>query len=315
MHVMLTGGAGFIGSHIADKLIQRGDRVTIVDNLSTGKRRNIHPAAQFIQMDIRDPQMGVLFADDPPAAVIHQAAQISVSRSMVDPVEDARINVEGTLGLLELSRLHQVQRFLMASSAAVYGDPQQLPISEEHPLKPYSPYGISKMAAEHYLAAYTRHYGLSGCVLRYANVFGPRQIAKGEGGVVSIFCEKLIGGEPPIIEGDGKQTRDFIYVADVARANLAALDNQVTGIFNIGTQKETSINDLIRALEAACGSKITAIYGPPREGDIRFSVLDAEKARHALDWQAQVELDQGLIDTFRYYGQLAEEEEPHALRP
>ena len=314
MHVLLTGGAGFIGSHIGDMLIERGDRVTVVDNLSTGNRRNLHPDIRFVQMDIRDEGLGAVFAADPPDAVIHQAAQISVSRSMADPVEDARINVEGTICLLELARKYQTRRFLIASSAAVYGDPQQLPIGEDHPLRPYSPYGISKMAGEHYLAAFTRNYGLSGCVLRYANVYGPRQIAKGEGGVVSIFCERLIGGEMPIIEGDGKQTRDFIYVGDVARANLAALHSQETGIFNIGTQQETSVCDLVAAMEQARGSAIVPVHAPAREGDIRFSVLNTEKARGALLWEPQVTLKEGLKETFRYYRQLAEEEANHAHR-
>ncbi len=315
MHAMLTGGAGFIGSHIADHLINRGDRVTIIDNLSTGNRKNIHPDARFVHLDIRDPQLAEVFAADLPDAVIHQAAQISVSRSMVDPLEDARINIAGTLALLELSRQHGVKRFLMASSAAVYGDPQQLPIDENHPQNPYSPYGISKLAAEHYLAAYARNYDMACCVLRYANVYGPRQIAKGEGGVVSIFCEKVIAKEAPVIEGDGEQTRDFVYVEDVARANLAALDGQRTGVFNIGTQQETSVRALVRTMAAARGFEITPVYGPPREGDIRSSVLKATKAKQILHWESQIGLQAGLKQTFQYYEQLAEEESTYAHRP
>ena len=314
MHILVTGGAGFIGSHIVDGLIERGDRVTVVDNMSTGSVHNLNIGAQLLPMDIRDEKLATLFAENRPDAVIHQAAQISVGRSMEDPLEDARINIEGTIQLLELCRQYDVGSFLFSSSAAVYGDPVDLPIFETSPLKPYSPYGISKLAGEHYIAAYGKHYGLSWKVLRYANVYGPRQIAKGEGGVVSIFCEQVIAGQNPTIQGDGLQTRDFIYVKDVARANLAALDRGETGVYNIGTQTEISIQKLLEAMEQAAGRTISPTFSAPREGDIRFSVLNAEKAGKQLGWTPTVSLTEGLKETFHYYSELVGKEQPHAER-
>lgn len=311
MHVWVTGGAGFIGSHIVDRLIAENHRVTVVDNLSTGSKENIHRCARFLQLDILDSQLDTIFGDDPPQAVIHQAAQISVSRSMAQPGEDARINIEGTIHLLELCRKFGSHRFLMASSAAVYGNPVGIPIQEDSPLRPFSPYGISKMAGEHYLAAYTMNYGLSTCALRYANVYGPRQIAKGEGGVVSVFYQQILDGTAPLIQGDGRQTRDFVFVGDVARANAAALMSEETGVFNIGTQTETSVQDLLEAMEKACDHPIQAEYGDARPGDIRFSALDCQRARTRLGWTARTTLAEGLKETFRYFSnRTAQEGDP-----
>ena len=305
MHILVTGGAGFIGSHIVDALVERGDRVTVVDNLSTGSLNNLNPQVQFFPLDIRDERMQEVFQQSHVDGVIHQAAQISVSRSMEFPLEDAQINVEGTIRLLELSRQHGVGRFLFASSAAVYGEPEGLPIGETVSLQPFSPYGISKMAGEHYVTAYGRNYGLKTTVLRYGNVYGPRQIAKGEGGVVAIFCEKISHHENPCIQGDGKQTRDFIYVKDVAQANLAALDSSASGVFNVGTQQETSVEFLLLAMEEALNKKITPEYGPAREGDIRFSFLNCEKAQQQLGWSPRYSLTEGLKETWGHYQELA----------
>ena len=300
MSILVTGGAGFIGSHIVDSLINEGEQVVVVDDLSTGRSQNLHPKARFYKLDIRDRSLGDLFAKENITGVIHQAAQISVSRSLLNPEEDADVNIRGTLLLLRLCRQHQVRRVVFASSAAVYGNPRHLPIDEDHLTCPLSPYGISKLTGERYLAFAQEAWELSFAALRYANVYGPRQIAAGEGGVIAIFADQLCKKEAPVIWGDGEQTRDFVYVKDVARANVLALKQASEGIFNIGGGRETSINKLLAQMTRAAKTEIKAQYQPSREGDIKNSCLDFKKAREKLQWQAQVGLEEGLEKTLAW---------------
>ena len=249
MHVLVTGGAGFIGSHIADALIARGDRVTIVDDLSTGDRANVNPSAELRVTDVRDVDAGGF------DAIIHQAAQIDLRKSVADPGFDAEVNVVGSVRLLEAAANAGVKRFLFASTGgAIYGEPLQAPQSEEHPANPLSPYGCAKLAVEHYMHYYREVRGLSCVALRYANVYGPRQNAHGEAGVVAIFAPRLLHDEEVTINGSGEQTRDFVYVADVVAANLGALDGDFGGAFNVGTGVETSINELHAKMAALAGT-------------------------------------------------------------
>ncbi len=292
MRVLVTGGAGFIGSHITRVLLREGHRVTVVDDLSTGSLDNLPKGVAFYRLDVTG-AMDALFDAERPEAVVHQAAQVSVPRSLQDPVRDLDLNAGGTLNLLEHGRRFGVARFILASSAAVYGEPRYLPLDEEHPVQPLSPYGLSKYAAERYLDLYRRLYGLSGCALRYANVYGPRQAAHAEGGVVAIFCEQLARGLPPVIYGDGEQTRDFVYVEDVARANLAAL-TAGEGFFNIGAGRAVSVNNLWCLLRELTGSRLDAVHRPPRPGDIRDSVFNPARAREVLGWRPGRDLEKGL---------------------
>lgn len=301
MKTLVTGGAGFIGSHVVDRLLSNGHQVTIIDDLSTGKAENVAKSASFYRLSILDPNLDIVFRQEKPDMVIHHAAQINVQRSLKDPIHDLRVNVEGTLRLLELSRQYGVHKFIYASSAAVYGNPQYLGIDEAHPISPLSFYGISKYTPEQYIHVYSELYELKYTILRYANVYGIRQDPKGEGGVVSIFVDKVLKGEKPIIYGDGEQTRDFIYVEDVAAANLAALTRGDNEILNIGTGCPTSINELLRLLNELNGTEIQPEYYPERPGDIRHSYLKNDKARKILGWKPKVSLREGLAKTLDYY--------------
>lgn len=296
MRVLVTGGAGFIGSHIADTLIARGDRVSILDNLSTGRFENIDPRTNFYKGDLRDAKFVLeTLQSERPDYVIHHAAQIDVQTSIDNPAADAAINIIGTISLLEACRACDVKKIIYASSAAVYGNPRYLPVDEKHPLQPLSGYGVSKHTVEHYLTAYNEIYGLDYTALRYANVYGPRQDASGEGGVVAIFTDRLLQGERPKIFGDGKQTRDFIFVGDIVRANLAAINTPgSTGIFNVSTGLPTSVNELFYALREITGSSIEPEYCPPRPGDIEHSYLDEKAAVAGLKWQTEMPLADGL---------------------
>jgi len=303
MNILVTGGAGFIGSHIVDRLIEQGHQVLVVDNLSSGRRENLNPGASFYQLNINSPDLEDIFRQEKIDVIIHQAAQIDVKSSLQDPLLDAENNIQGSLRLLELARKYKIKKIVYASSAAVYGDPKEaeLPLQEESPIEPLAPYGASKHAVEHYLKIYHQQYGLSYAVLRYANVYGPRQDVRGEGGVVAIFASHLLAGERPVIHGDGSQTRDFIYVSDVARANCQALERGEKGVYNISTGREVSINELWQALESRASVSFRAKYGPVRPGDISRSVLANSKARIELDWQPEVELTEGLAATLKYY--------------
>lgn len=302
MRILVTGGAGFIGSHVAEAYLAVGHEVLVVDNLSSGKRENLPAGARFEQLDIRDKEISALCQDWRPEVICHQAAQVDVRRSVADPVFDAEVNILGMLGLLEAARAARVAKVIFASSGgAIYGEQETFPAPETHPLNPCSPYGVSKLAGEKYLGYYRQVYGLPYVALRYANVYGPRQDPFGEAGVVAIFASKLIRGEQPIINGDGRQTRDYVFVADVARANLLALKPGLSGAFNIGTGQETDVVSLFGELRSLAGSSAPAEHGPAKAGEQRRSVLDARLAADRLGWRPEVGLKEGLRRTVDYF--------------
>jgi UDP-glucose 4-epimerase len=294
MKILVTGGAGFIASHAVDGFIQAGHQVVIVDNLSSGRRENINPKATFYQLDIRSPELAGVFAREKPDIVDHHAAQIDVRRSVAEPIYDAEINILGTLNLLQNAVKYEVKKIIYISSGgAVYGEPEYLPCDESHPIRPMSPYGVTKHTIEHYLYLYQQNYGLRHLVLRYANVYGPRQDPNGEAGVVAIFGRRMLKGEPITINGDGKQERDFVYVGDCARANLIGLERG-EGIYNLGMGVATSINEVFQCMKKLTGYKLDPIYGPAKMGDIFRIYLDASKARRELGWEPVVSLEDGL---------------------
>jgi UDP-glucose 4-epimerase len=302
MKVLITGGAGFIGSHIAEALIESRYDVAVVDNLVTGYEKNLPPAVRFYKQDVRM-DLDDLFAAEKPDYVIHQAAQVSVSHSFIDPLYDCEENILATLNILQACVRHNVKKVVFASTAAVYGNPVYLPVDEAHPLLPISFYGLTKGHAEKCIQIYGDTHQLDYSILRYANVYGPRQDARGEAGVVSIFIEKLIQGEEPIIFGDGKQTRDFIFVKDVARANVAALTSASKEILNIGAGQEVSIQEIINQLAMIIEKPVQPLLRPVREGDIRSSVLQNERAQLMLGWSPGHSLEEGLRETVRFYQQ------------
>lgn len=301
MKVLVTGGAGFIGSHIVDLLVESGFRVSVVDDLSTGRFENINPGVNFYRVGVGSGDFGEVIARERPDAVVHQAAQVDVQRSLREPLADAEINILGAVNLLEACRRYNVSKVVYASSAAVYGNPAYLPVDEKHPVKPQSPYGASKYTVEHYLRIYSEVYGVRYTVLRYANVYGPRQDAGGEGGVVAIFVDKLLSAEAPKIFGDGEQTRDFVFVKDVAAANLAALHRGDGLILNVSTGAMLSVNSLFHAIKSITMSSLSPVYCPPRPGDITHSYLANEKAREALEWRPRYSLEDGLRETVEFY--------------
>ena len=302
MKVLVTGGAGFIGSHVADRLLADGHDVVILDDLSTGNVEHLQANARFYQMDLRSPWIDELFRIERPEAVVHQAAQASVRRSVDDPVFDAGVNVLGTAALLQASVHHGVRRFLFASTGgALYGDADVTPTPEDYPTLPVSPYGAAKLSAEVYLRTFNALHGLSYAALRYANVYGPRQNPHGEAGVVAIFARRLLSGEKARINGDGRQTRDFVYVGDVAEANARALNSDAVGSFNVGTGVETDINTIFQTLKRLTGSTEPEEHGPPLPGEQRRSVVDARKIEKTLGWQPKTSLDAGLDATVRYF--------------
>jgi UDP-glucose 4-epimerase len=301
MKVLVTGGAGFIGSHIVDQLFARGHQVVIIDNMSTGKETNLHPEAAFYRIDMENAKIQDVFEQEKPDIVIHQAAQTVVQTSVLEPVYDAHMNILGTINLLEAARLHGVKKFIYASSAAVYGDPQYVPIDEKHPVGPLSGYGISKYTPEQYLRVYEELYGLKYTILRYANVYGIRQDPKGEGGVISIFIDKAIDQNAFLIFGDGEQTRDYVYVEDVAKANVAALEAGDNEVFNIGTGIHTTLNQLVEKLQQISGYSSETIYEAERLGDIKHSYFTVEKAKTGLNWVPTISLSDGLQKTYQYY--------------
>lgn len=298
MKILVTGGAGFIGSHVVDRCVEAGHGVAVVDDLSSGQRQQVNAAARLHVVDIRTPALDDVFRGEAPEAVVHLAAQASVGRSVANPQLDAEINVLGSLNLLECARRAGTRRFVYISTGgAGYGDTDVVPTPESHPTRPVSPYGTSKVAAELYLGCWETLHGLSGVVLRLANIYGPRQNPHGEAGVIAIFTDRLLRGEPCIINGDGLQTRDYVYVGDVAEAALRALERpQVTGPVNIGTGVETTVVALFEALRAAFGHGESR-HGPARPGEQRRSLLDASRARQVLGWTARVGLDEGLRRT------------------
>jgi len=302
MKVLVTGGAGFIGSHIVDRLVQEGHEVVVVDNLSTGKKKNLNRAARFYKMDILSPKIEKIFKKEKPDLISHHAAQMDVRRSVADPIFDAQVNILGFLNVLENAVRHGSKKVIFASSGgAAYGEQQVFPAPETHPLHPVSPYGISKLSGEHYLYYYQRVAGLSYVALRYANVYGPRQDPFGEAGVVAIFSQKTLLNDQPIINGNGKQTRDYVFVEDVVEAHMSVLEDGIQGIFNVGTGKETSVNQLFRHLVEITGAKIKEVYGPEKRGEQIRSVLDYAKLKKATDWEPKVQLQDGLKATVDYF--------------
>lgn len=299
---VVTGGAGFIGSHLVEALVAEGWRVGVVDDLSSGSASRVPPEAELVAADVRSPQARDFVVRFRPHAVAHLAAQVSVARSVGDPVLDADVNVVGTIAILLASREAGVRRVVFASSAAVYGAPAYLPIDEGHPTRPLSPYGISKLAGEHYVRVLAEAWGAGWVVLRYANVYGPRQDAQGEAGVVAVFADRVVRGEGALpVHGDGLQTRDFVYVGDVAEATLRAmtLDAAAGRILNVGTGQETSVLELAEAIWRAAGRQgpLPVEHQPARPGDIRHSRLDVRQAADGLGWRASVGLEEGLRRT------------------
>ncbi len=303
MKVLVTGGAGFIASHVVDKYIDNGYEVVIVDDLSTGRKSNLNPAAKFYQMDIRSPEIAKVFEAERPDFVNHHAAQMNVRRSVVDPLFDADVNVRGSINLIENARSYGVKHFVYISTGgAVYGEPIYLPCDEDHPINPICPYGASKHTVEHYLYMYHVNYSLSYTVLRYPNVYGPRQDPHGEAGVIAIFTGQMLKGEQVIINGDGENERDFVYVGDCAAANLDALECATgSGIYNIGSGKGTTVNQVYAALKNATGYKLDPIHGPAKIGETRRIYLDARKAEHGLSWKPTVSFEEGLAKTVEYF--------------
>jgi len=299
---LVTGGAGFIGSHIVDALVQQGHKVAVVDNLSTGFARNLNPRAQFYEMSICDSRLSEVFQREKPEVVNHQAAQMVIQRSVDDPVFDAEQNILGSLNLILNCIRFGVKKIIYASSGgAVYGEPQYLPADERHPVNPIAQYGVSKHTVEHYLHLYSVQSGLDYVVLRYSNVYGERQNPEGEAGVVAIFARQMLKGQSPTIFGPGDKTRDYTYVADVARANLLAMQRGRKGTYNIGTGVETSDREMFDILAKLSGYKGSPHYTQVRKGEIYKICLDNSKASRELGWQPQVSLREGLSQTVGYY--------------
>lgn len=303
MKILVTGGAGFIGSHVVDTFLAAGHEVVVVDDLSTGRLSNLNPGAKFFQVDIRSPQVEDIFMEERPDIVDHHAAQMDVRRSVDNPLFDADVNVLGSIKLIELARKTDVKRFIYISTGgAVYGEPDYLPCDEDHPVNPICPYGASKHTVEHYLYMYQDMYGLDYVVLRYPNVYGPRQDPHGEAGVVAIFTGQMINGDQVVINGDGEQVRDFVYVEDCARANLVVLEAKHTNtIYNLGFGKGTSINEVYSKLRKITDYQLNAKYGPEKTGETRRIYLDASRAQDELGWVPKVGLEQGLEKTVEYF--------------
>jgi UDP-glucose 4-epimerase len=308
MNVCVTGGAGFIGSHVADALIECGHTVDVLDNLSTGRRWKVPDESRLFELDIRSDAAASLVADQEYDILIHHAAQMDVRRSVEDPRFDADVNIVGLLNLMQVGVEHGLERVIFASTGgAIYGEPAYTPQDLDHPLRPVSPYGVAKLASEKYLSYYKNQFGIDTVSLRYANVYGPRQNPNGEAGVVAIFTRSMLEGEQPVIYGDGEQTRDYVYVGDVVRANLAAVDYDGAGVFNVGTGQETSVNKLFQKLRMITGADVEQHHGPAKPGEQERSVLGYERTTSALDWSPQVALEDGLDRTVKWFEKVLEQ--------
>jgi UDP-glucose 4-epimerase len=304
--VLVTGGAGFIGSHVCDEFLRKGHEVVALDNLSSGRRENLDPRVRLMVLDIRSPEAAELVKSERPEVICHLAAQMDVRRSVEDPRFDAEVNISGLLNLLEAARRSEVKKFILSSTGgAIYGEQDVFPAPESHPQRPVSPYGASKAAGELYLGYYRAQYGLPYVALRYSNVYGPRQNPHGEAGVVAIFSERLLAGRECTIFGDGGQTRDFVFGPDVARANSLALEGDFVGSVNIGTGVETDINHLYALLVEAAGSTAEAVHAPGKPGEQRRSSIDPALAKRVLGWEPTVGLAEGLRLTVEYFRQQA----------
>ncbi len=301
--VLVTGGAGFIGSHIADLLIENGYSVVIIDNMSSGRTENVNRKASFYKIDILSKELGKVFEKEKPDFVVHCAAQISVIKSLKEPVFDAENNILGSINLFECCVRHKVKKIVFASTGgALYGNPKKIPSGEDTPVKPLSPYGVAKYCIEQYLSYYNRLYNLNYLSLRFANVYGPRQDPFGEAGVVAIFAKKLLSNEVPTINGDGNQTRDFVFVRDVAEASLLAIEKDVPEReINISTAKETSVNEIFMIIKNAIKSNIQPKHGPEIKGEVRRIALDNSLAGKQLGWKSKTSIDDGIRETIEWF--------------
>jgi UDP-glucose 4-epimerase len=302
MKIVVTGGAGFIASHIVDAYLKQGHEVHVIDDFSTGGKLNLNPDAVLHKCNVADAEAANVILKVKPDVLNHHAAQMDVRHSVEDPLFDAGVNILGFINLLEACKKAGTARVIFASSGgAIYGDEEPIPADEDHPKKPMSPYGISKMTGELYLAYYYMAFGMHYVALRYANVYGPRQSTKGEAGVVAIFISQLLVGKPPTINGDGRQTRDYVFVGDVVRANVAALKTSHVGGINIGTRRETDVVTLCRMLQQRAHSKVEALHGPAKTGEQMRSCLDISLAGRVLEWRPEIGLEEGLTQTLAYY--------------
>jgi len=302
MKFCVTGGAGFIGSHVVDALIERNHTVHVLDNLSTGRQWKVRDEARLFELDVRSDAAASLVAEQEYDVLVHHAAQMDVRQSVENPRFDADVNIGGLLNLMQAGVERGLERVLFASTGgAIYGEPVYTPPNLDHPLRPVSPYGVAKLASEKYLYYYQEQFDIDAVSLRYANVYGPRQNPHGEAGVVAIFTRSMLEGEQPVIHGDGEQTRDYVYVGDVVRANLAALDYEGTGVFNVGTGRETSVNTLFRQLREITEADVEEHHGPAKQGEQQRSVLGYEETTSALDWSPQVALKDGLDRTVKWF--------------
>jgi len=302
LNILITGGAGFIASHVADAYIAEGHSVVIVDDLSGGFLENVNPKARFYQLDIRSEKLEDVFLKEKINIVNHLAAQMDVRKSVADPKFDASVNVIGGLNLFECARKHQVKKIIFSSTGgAIYGEQDYFPADEEHPVRPLSPYGITKLCTEKYLFYYKAVYNIDHVVLRYANVYGPRQNPHGEAGVVAIFCNKMLRGEKPFINGDGKQTRDYTYVEDVVKANLSALKHGSSAIYNVGTGIESDVNKLFYELRNHLNPSCPEQHAPAKAGEQQRSVISFKKIERELGWRPTVQLEKGLRLTAEYF--------------
>ena len=300
--VLVTGGAGFIGSHLVDRLIQEGNQVVVIDNLSTGKRKQLNKKAVLYKMDIRSKRIERVFRKERPLTVVHLAAQMNVRHSTENPGFDADVNILGMLNLLEHAVKNGVRKVSFASSGgAVYGEQEVFPAAESHRTDPLSPYGISKLAGEKYLAYYATAFGLRSVVLRFANVYGPRQDSEGEAGVIAIFSKMMLEGAQPIVNGTGKQTRDFVYVDDVVESIMATIGEDIHGIFNVWTGRESTVNECYGIIKTLTNSSCKDLYGAAKKGEQFRSVLDVTKLRERFDWDPQVSLSEGLKMTVEFF--------------
>lgn len=301
MKILVTGGAGFIGSHIVDAYCHLGHEVVALDDLSTGHAGNVNPKARFVRMDVRDSQLDDLFAVEGFNVVGHQAARGNVRASIDSPREYADVNVTGGVNLLNCSRRHGVRKFIYASTGGcVYGEPQYVPSDEDHPIAPRDPYGASKASLELFLPVFALCYGLKYTIFRYPNVYGPRQDPFGEAGVVSIFLGQMLRGLQPIINGDGEQERDYVFVRDIARANVLALERGDNDVFNLGRGLGTTVNSIFRSLCQILQQEVPEVHGEPKVGEVRRSCLDSTKALKVLGWTPAISLRDGLEETAEF---------------
>ena len=302
MNILVTGGAGFIGSNVVDAFINEGHNVIILDNFSSGKDENVNPKAKVYRMDIQDAAVENIFRDEKIEVMCHHAAQMDVRKSVADPKFDASVNVLGFLNLMEQGRKYNLKKVIFSSTGgAIYGEQDYFPADENHPMRPLSPYGITKLTTEKYLFFYKEIYGIDHVILRYANIYGPRQNPHGDAGVVAIFTLKMLNGEQPIINGDGKQTRDYVFVGDVVRANVLALKYTGSNIFNIGTGIETDVNQLFNHIKKLTGSSAEEKHIPAKAGEQMRSVISSKKINEMLGWKPTVTIEEGLKRTVEFF--------------